>query len=127
MCIRDSSNDFEALPNEFNLIIAARDGAGNTSAGEIVTINVTNNPNDVSNSFILTVGADTPPNTTNNDTYTGDLVNFPTGRTVNSLESVDVIDGGDGADTLNATLNSVTSVVPTLISVNIVNITNRCV
>ncbi|MDP1614297.1 MAG: cadherin repeat domain-containing protein, partial [Methylococcales bacterium] len=41
-----ASNNFEVLPNVFNLTITASDGAGNTSSGENVTINVTNNPAD---------------------------------------------------------------------------------
>ena len=42
----EESNDFEHLPNTFNLAIIAADGDGNISEREIVVINVINNPVD---------------------------------------------------------------------------------
>lgn len=40
--IAGAANDFETLPNSFNLTVTATDGAGNISAAQAVTISVTN-------------------------------------------------------------------------------------
>lgn len=95
-----AANDFETAPNSFNLTITATDGAGNISAAQQVTLNVTNVASDdavapPANQIIqMTVGND-------NVTPTGTI---GTSRTSDANDTVAAFFDGAAAATRTITL-----------------------
>lgn len=76
----------------------------------------------------LTIGIDTLPGTTANDTFNALNINSQTGAAANTLTGFDVIDGAAGTDTLNIyanATNNTTLANATVRNVEIINIINE--
>lgn len=114
-----AANDFEVAPNSTVLTVTATDSAGNTSAAQQVTLNVTNVASDdappppVGQTFTLTQAVDNITGTGGDDTIVAGEGSVGGKHT---LGSADVIDGGAGVDTLELTLANQT-VVPRMTGV----------
>lgn len=113
-----AANDFETTPNSFVLTLTAADAAGNVSASQGVTLNVTNDTRDDPEPppppavITMTTGADnvtptstipTTRTTANNDTITSFFDGAtPANRTITLADAVD--GGGGAADKLTVVL-----------------------
>jgi hypothetical protein len=121
-----ASQDFETTPNSFDLGIMATDGAGNESAVETVTVDVTNDTADdpeEGRTISLTANADGPgaaspsadtAGTAGEDVYTGLVESVVAANDGSTFNGADYLDGDGGNDQLTVRVTDLTGAATTL-------------